>query len=248
MTGLGTIINCAAIIIGGFAGMTVKGGLPERFQKTIMHGVSLAVLFIGISGAVSGLLTLAADKLLGQNTMMMVLSLALGAVVGELIDLDAKLTQLGEWTKAKIPKKIAGARFVEGFVSASILFCVGGMAVVGSLEDALLGNYSTLFAKAILDGITSVVLATSLGFGVVCSAIPVLAYQGLLTLLAQFIEPYLSDVLITQMTCVGSVLIFAIGLNMIFDNSKIKIANLLPAIFFPIIFMLIKSIWPALPI
>jgi uncharacterized membrane protein YqgA involved in biofilm formation len=129
-----------------------------------------------------------------------------------------------------------------------MLFCIGAMAVVGSLQDGLSGDYSTLFAKSVLDGTTSIILAASLGFGVMCSAVPVLVYQGLITLLARFIAPYLSDTLISQMSCIGSVLIFAIGLNMVMPSSKIKVANLLPAIFFPIIFALIKSVWPGFPV
>lgn len=249
MHGLGTIINFSAVIVGATLGLALKGGLPKRFHTTILHGVALAVMFIGIGGALSGLLTAEDGGVINtQNTFLMVLSLVLGAAVGELIDIDGKLNRLGEWTKKKIPERIAGKSFVEGFVNASMLFCVGAMAVVGSLEDGLSGDYSILLAKSVLDGITSVILAASLGFGVMVSAVPLLIYQGLITLLAQFIAPYLSDTLISQMSCVGSILIFAIGLNMVFDNSKIKVANLLPAIFFPIIFALIKSIWPAFPV
>lgn len=248
MHGLGTLVNCATIIAGAAIGIAVRGGLPKRFQNTIMHGVALAVIFIGLGGAMSGLLSAEGPVINTQNTMLMVLSLVLGAVTGELLDLDTKLNRLGEWAKKKIPERIAGRSFVEGFVNASMLFCVGAMAVVGSLEDGLNGNYSILFAKSVLDGISSVILAASLGFGVMCSAVPVLIYQGLITILAQFISGYLSDALISQMSCVGSVLIFAIGINMLFPEGKIKVANLLPAILFPIIFALIKSIWPAFPV
>lgn len=248
MHGIGTLINSGAIIVGAAVGIAARGGLPKRFQDTIMHGVALAVMFIGVGGAMSGLLSAEGGAINTQNTMLMVLSLVLGAVTGELIDLDTKLTKLGIWTKAKIPEKLAGGTFVEGFVNASLLFCVGAMAVVGALEDGLSGDYSILAAKSVLDGITSVILAASLGFGVMCSAVPVLVYQGLITLLARFIAPYLSDGLILQMSCVGSILIFAIGLNMILPESKIKVANLLPAIIFPIIFALIKAVWPGFPV
>ncbi|MDR0952066.1 MAG: DUF554 domain-containing protein [Oscillospiraceae bacterium] len=248
MIGLGTIENCAAIIIGAGLGLLMKGRLPKRFQETIMHGVALAVLFIGLGGALAGLLTLTEGELATRNTMLMVLSLVLGAIVGEALDLDAKLNRLGEWTKKKVPERLAGSSFVSGFVSASMLFCIGAMAVVGSLQDGLSGDSSTLFAKAVIDGTTSIILAASLGFGVMCSAVPVLIYQGLITLLARFIAPYLSDMLISQLSCVGSILIFAIGLNMLFPSAKIKVANLLPAIFFPILLSLLKSLWPGFPI
>ena len=248
MHGIGTIVNAAVIIIGAAMGMAVKGGLSKRFQDTIMHGVGLAVMFIGIGGAMAGLLSSGEDGGFStQNTMLMVLSLVLGAVVGELLNIDKKLNNLGEWAKTKIPEKFAGKTFVEGFVSASMLFCVGAMAVVGSLEDGLHGDYSILFAKSVLDGISSVIFAASLGIGVMVSAVPVLIYQGAITLLAQFIAPYLSDALISQMSCVGSILIFAIGINMLLDK-KIQVANLLPAIFFPIIFALIKALWPGFPV
>ncbi len=248
MHGIGTLVNAGTIILGSLIGIAVKGGLPKRFQDTIMHAVSFAVIFIGIGGALAGLLSVGESGAIStQNIMMMVLSLVLGAVTGELLNLDKKLNTLGEWAKSKIPEKLTGKSFVEGFVSASMLFCVGAMAVVGSLEDGLHGNYSILFAKSVLDGISSVIFAASLGFGVMMSAIPVLIYQGLITLLAQFIAPYLSDALISQMSCVGSILIFAIGFNML-TNGRIKVANLLPAIFFPIIFALIKAVWPAFPI
>lgn len=249
MHGIGTIVNFAAIIIGSVIGATVKGGLPKRFQDTVMSAVGLAVIFIGVGGAVSGLVTMSEGGLTTQNTMMMVLSLVLGAVVGEAIDLETRLERLGQWTKRKMPAKIAGNTFVEGFVNASILFCVGAMAVVGSLEDGINGNYSILFAKSVLDGISALIFAASMGFGVALSAVPVLIYQGLITLLAQYVQPYLASqpLLIPQMSCVGSVLIFAIGINVMFGK-KIKVANLLPAIFFPILFVLIKTVWPGFPV
>lgn len=247
MHGIGTIVNCVAIIAGSLVGVAVKGGLPKRFQDTIMNGVGLAVIFIGIGGAAAGLIVVNGGALTTQNTMMMVLSLVLGAVVGELINLEERLDRLGEWTKRKMPRKLAGNSFVEGFVNASMLFCVGAMAVVGSLEDGLNGDYSILFAKSVLDGISSVIFAASMGFGVMMSAVPVLVYQGLITLLAGYVQPYLTDQLISQMSCVGSILIFGIGINLVFGK-KVKVANLLPAILFPIIFALIKSVWPAFPI
>ena len=247
MHGIGTLINCATILVGTGLGIAVKGGLPQRLQDTIMHGVALAVMFIGIGGALSGLLALEGGALGTQYTMMMVLSLVLGALTGELLDIDTGLEKLGGWVKRKVPKKLTGSTFVEGFVTASMLFCVGAMAVVGSLEDGLNGDYSILAAKATIDGISSLVFATSLGIGVGFSVLPLFIYQGGITLLAQAIKPYLTDELVSQMSCVGSILIFAIGINMLFGK-KIKVANLLPAIFMPIIFALIKTVWPGFPV
>lgn len=247
MHGIGTLVNCAAIIVGSLIGMLIKGGLPKRFEETVFSGVGLAVMFIGLGGALSGLLTITNNTLSTQYTMLMVLSLVLGSVTGELLNIEKGLDHLGVWFKSKMPTKLAGNTFVDGFVTASMLFCIGAMAIVGSLQDGLTGDFNTLFAKAVLDGISAVLLAASLGFGVAVSSIPLFIYQGGITLLAQFVKPYLTDALIGQMSCVGSVLIFAIGINMIFGK-KIKVGNLLPAIIFPIIFMLLKRIFPSLPI
>ena len=247
MHGLGTIVNCLTIIIGSTVGILIKGGLPKRFEETIFSAVGLAVMFIGLGGALSGFLVIDKGALSTQYTMLMVLSLVLGAVVGESLNIERRLDHLGDWIKGKMPKKLAGNNFTEGFVTASMLFCVGAMAIVGSLEDGLNGNFSVLFAKSVLDGITSVLLASSLGVGVAVSAAPILIYQGGITLLSQVLRPLLSDTLISQMSCIGSVLIVAIGINMLFGK-KIKVGNLLPAIFFPIIFALLKSLFPALPI
>ena len=247
MYGIGTLVNCSAVIVGSAIGILIKGGLPQRFEETIFSAVALAVMFIGLGGAISGLLVILEGSLATQYTMMMVLSLVLGAVIGELFDIERRLDHLGKWIKSKMPKKLAGNTFVDGFVTASMLFCIGAMAIVGALEDGLSGDCSVLFAKSVLDGISSVLLAASLGFGVAVSVLPLLVYQGGITLLAQFVKDYLTDTLISQMSCVGSILIFAIGLNMIFGK-KIKVGNLLPAIIFPIIFALLKSIFPDLPI
>ncbi|NCC67251.1 MAG: DUF554 domain-containing protein [Clostridia bacterium] len=247
MHGLGTIINCSAIVAGTLVGLLVKGGLSKRFEQTIFYAVGLAVIFIGLGGALSGLLVFEDGVLDTRYTMLMVLSLILGAVTGELLNIEKGLGNLGEWVKAKLPSRLAGNTFVDGFVTASMLFCVGAMAIVGALEDGLSGDHSVLLAKSVLDGITSLLFASTLGIGVAFSAFPLLIYQGGITLLAQVLRPFLTDELIGQMSCIGSVLIFAIGVNMIFGK-KISVGNLLPAIFFPIIFALIKSVWPAFPV
>lgn len=247
MHGIGTLINCGAVVAGSLLGILLKKGLPQRLEKTIFSAVGLAVIFIGIGGAVSGLVVFSDGELETRYTMLMVLSLILGAVVGELLNIERGLDNLGERIRKRLPEKLAGNTFVDGFVTASMLFCVGAMAIVGALNDGLTGDYSILSAKSVLDGISSLLFASSLGIGVAFSAVPLLVYQGSITLLAQVIRPYLSDELIGQMSCIGSILIFAIGINMLFGK-KIKVGNLLPAIFFPIIFALIKSVWPAFPV
>ena len=247
MHGLGTIVNCAAVLAGSLAGILIKGGLPKRFETTIFQAVGLAVVFIGLGGALSGLLKLSDGTLSTQYTMLMVLSLVLGAVLGEALNIEQGLENLGARLKKRVPEKYAGSTFVEGFVTASMLFCVGAMAIVGALEDGLSGDHSVLFAKSVLDGVSSVLLSASLGFGVAVSVLPVLVYQGGITLLAQLLKPLLSDTLILQMSAIGSILIFAIGLNMLFDK-KLKVGNLLPAIFLPILFAVLKHFFPALPL
>ena len=247
MHGLGTIVNCAAVLAGSMAGILIKGGLPKRFEKTVFQAVGLAVVFIGLGGALSGLLKLSRGALSTQYTMLMVLSLVLGAVIGEALNIERGLENMGTRLKKRVPEKYAGSMFVEGFVTASMLFCIGAMAIVGSLEDGLNGDHSVLFAKSVLDGVSSVLLSASLGFGVAVSVLPLLVYQGGITLLAQLVKPLLSDELILQMSCIGSILIFALGLNMIFGK-KIKVGNLLPAIFLPILFAVLRHFFPALPI
>lgn len=245
MRGLGTLINVAFIIIGSSIGLIAKKGLSERIKNTVICAVGLSTCFIGIGGVLSKMLYLNSDGSFStKDTMFMVISLVIGAFFGELLNIEKYLENFGEFCKRKIKVKNGAETFVDGFVSASLLYCVGAMAIMGSLEDGLNGNISTLFAKSILDGTMSVFLAASFGIGVVLSVLPVFVYQGAITLLSGFISPYLSETLINQMTLVGSVLIFAIGLNMLaVTKLKIKTGNLLPAIFVPIVYHLILKLF-----
>lgn len=226
---LGTIVNSLAIIGGCLIGVIVKGRLTEKISSTIMNGLALCVLYIGISGALKG-----------KDTLQIIICIALGALIGEIIDIDRRLNDLGNM----IERKINGKRknnsndkisISEGFVTSSLLFCVGAMAVVGSLESGLQGNNSTLFAKSILDGVSSIIFASSLGGGVMLSSIAIFIYQGSITLLAGGLSTILTDNVISNMSAVGSLLIVGLGFNML-GISKIKVANLLPGIFLPIIF------------
>lgn len=241
MIGLGTIINVAFVLVGTTVGLLVKKGIPERLQQTVISAVGLATCFIGISGVLSKMLYVQDGSLQTRDTMLLVLSLVIGAFIGELCDIERRLNGFGEFCKRKIRLKNADDTFVEGFVSASLLFCVGAMAIVGSLEDGLNGNISTLFAKSVMDGTVAVFFAASMGVGVYLSALPVLVYQGAITLLAGVIQPYLSETLINQVSMVGSVLIFAIGVNMLL-KSKIRIGNLLPAVLLPPLYHLILKL------
>ena len=176
--------------------------------------------------------------------MLLILCLALGAVIGEALNIEQRLEDFGAFCQSHFAAK-GDSRFVEGFVTASLLFCVGAMAIVGALNDGLSGDPTMLIAKAILDGVASILFAASLGKGVYLSIVPIFFYQGGITLMARFIRPWLTDVLIGQMSCVGSVLIFAISLNLIF-NSKLRVGNLLPAIFLPVLFFFLAQFFPTL--
>ena len=234
----GSIINALAIVAGSAIGLLLKwlavrfssvlpagaGQLGHRLQEIIMQGVALCVLYIGISGSLKG-----------SNTLVAILSMVLGAIIGETLDLDRRMKQLGDWVQSKTQKLAGGTSVSEGFVTASLLFCVGAMAIVGSLENGLTGNYDTLKAKSLLDGISSIVFASSLGIGVAFSGVAVLIYQGLISLSASFISPYLGgEAVIAEMTCVGSLLIAALSLNML-GITKIKVMNLVPACLLPIL-------------
>lgn len=240
MTGLGTIVNSAAIIAGGAVGMLAKSGLPERYRETIMQALGLAVLIIGLSGCLQGIFLInSAGTLDRRFVMLMIFSLVIGGLLGEFMNIEQKLEKTGQWIQARIGG--AGGNFSEGFVSASLLYCVGAMAIVGSLEDGLTGSTSTLFAKAVLDGVSAVILGAAMGIGVAFSAIPVFIYQGAITLLAGLIKPWLTGIVILQTSLVGSVLIMAIGFNLL-GIKKFKAGNLLPAVFIPLACYVILNI------
>ena len=223
---LGTIVNTAAILLGTLLGLLLKKGLPERFQDVIMKGLALCVLLIGISGALKG-----------ETTLIAILSIAIGAIIGEIIDLDRRLNNLGQLLEARFSKGDGEQTVARAFVMSSLLFCVGAMAIVGSLQSGLTGDHEMIYTKSMLDGISSIIFASSLGYGVVFSAVAVFVYQGAIVLLAQWIAPFLSDAVIVEMTCTGSLLIIALGLNML-GLTRIKVANYLPALLLPILLCL----------
>ncbi len=241
MTGLGTLANMAAILAGSGIGLLLGGGLKERFQITIMNALGLAVMFIGISSALQGMFVVTDKGLDTANVMLMIVSLAVGAFFGEWIDIEARLDRMGQWIKTKLKVRgEKGRNFVEGFVSSSLLFCIGAMAIIGSLRDGLSGDASMLYAKAFIDGTVAIFFASTFGIGVFFSVLPLGIYQGLITLSAQYIEPYLSQQMITNLSMIGSVLIFGIGVNMVFGK-KIKCGNLLPAVLVPVIYELVMK-------
>ena len=241
MTGLGTLVNIATIIAGGAAGLLLKKALSKRIMDTVMQGIALAVMLIGISGTLIASFAIADGKITGEHTLIMIISLALGALIGELLRIENRLEAFGGFCERRLTKPNEESTFAQGFVTATLVFCVGSMAIVGSLEDGINRNSDILIAKSIIDGITAMIFAATMGFGVLFSALTVGLYQGLITLLAVFLAPFLSEIVINQMSVVGSILIISIGFNML-KIAKIKTGNLLPAIFIPAIYQLILSI------
>ena len=229
---LGTIVNTVAIIVGSIAGLFLKGGIPKKIDEAIMKALGLSVLYVGISGSLKC-----------TDTLFLILSLVIGVIIGECINLDGALKKLGKWIE-DLFKKHGGAQggISEGFVAASLLFCVGSMAIVGSIQSGLEGNHETLFVKSMLDGITSIIYTSTMGIGVVFSAIAVFLYQGLITMASGFLGSVLVEAQITNIGAIGSVLIIALGLNML-EMTRIKVANFLPAIFIPMLYYVIQSLF-----
>lgn len=225
---MGTLINTIAIIVGGVLGMLFGNILKERHQQSLTMACGISVLFIGITGALEGLLVIENNSIASTNSMMLVICLAVGALIGEILNIEDKFERFGEWLKQKTGNA-KDKMFVEGFVSASLTVCIGAMAIVGSLEDGLTGDYSVLAIKAILDLIIIMVMTTSLGKGAAFSAIPVFLFQGSITLLARFIEPFMTETALFNLSTVGNVLIFCVGLNLVWGK-KVRVANLLPAV------------------
>lgn len=219
---LGTIVNSLAILAGGLAGMLFSKALPEKMKNTVIQGIGLAVLLIGLSMALQS-----------KNTLVVIASLVTGGIIGEWIDIEFRLQQVGRWLEKLLSKNSAGGDFTKAFVSTSLIYCVGAMAIMGSLESGLKGVHDILFAKAMLDGVSAIVFASSMGIGVVASAIPVFLYQGAITLSATLLQGLLSDPIITEMSATGGLLIVGIGIN-ILEIKEIKVGNLLPAIFMTI--------------
>lgn len=228
MPGLGTVVNVVAIIFGGIVGVLFGKMIPERFQETIQTGNAVAVLFIGIGGTIQHMLVFEDGGLKTAGTMMMIFSMAIGGVIGEWLNIDRRMKQFGSWLKEKTGNA-RDASFIDGFVVSSLTVCIGAMAIVGSIQDGIRGDHSILFAKAILDMIIVMVFATTRGKGCIFSAIPVGILQGSVTLLARIIRPLITDTAMANLSYVGSILIFCVGLNLLFDR-KIRVANLLPAL------------------
>lgn len=228
MLGLGTMINCGGIIAGGLLGLLFGNLLQKRFQEGLMTATAVCVLFIGIGGALQEMLTISNGQLSSGGTMMMIGSLVIGVLLGEWMNIELRLEQFGQWLKIKTGSS-GDASFVDGFVTASLTVCVGAMAVVGAVQDGMEGDYAILAAKAILDFLIILIMTASLGKGCLFAAIPVAIFQGLLTILARFIKPFMTAAALSNLSLVGSIMIFCVGINLLW-NKGIRVANMLPGL------------------
>lgn len=228
---VGVIVNTIAVIIGSTAGLLLRKGIPERLSSAIMTGIALCTVYIGISGALKG-----------ENTIVLILSMVLGALTGTLLDIDGLLARFGKGLEKKFQKSGEQSGIAQAFVTASLLFCVGAMTIVGSLTAGLTGDNEMLFTKSVLDLISSSMLSVSLGIGVLFSAAFVFVFQGAIALGAGLLEGVLTAAAINEIICAGSLMILGLGLNML-GLTKIKVANYLPAIVFaPIMLQLVSFI------
>ncbi len=226
----GTIINALAIILGSLVGVFLSRGIPEKYKEIILSAVGLSVLLVGVK-----------SSLASEDIMVVIFSMIIGAVIGEALAIEKRLEDCGKFLEKKIGRASGDTRsFAKGFVTASLVFCVGAMAIVGSLESGLTGNHHTLMAKSVLDGVISIVFASTMGIGVMFSAVAVFIYQGTITVLAMFLKNFLVPETIAQMSSVGGLLIVVIGLNTL-KITTIKVGNMLPAIFLPLIYFIIMQ-------
>ena len=229
---IAVIANTVAILVGGFLGLLFGNKIKQDYSKTIMCGLGICTMVIGITGAITT-----------ENILLVILCLVIGTILGEWLNIEKRLDSAGEWLKRRVAKN-RGGRFTEGFVTASLLFCVGSMAVMGSLDAGIRGDYSTIFTKSILDGVMSVTFAATMGVGVLFSALSIFVYQGALTLLAGLVEPLLSVEAIGEMSAVGGILLIGTGINILgLTKERIRVGNMLPALLFPAIWFAIENLF-----
>lgn len=227
---IGTLINTVLVLIGGGLGLLLRKGIPERIRDTIMQGLSLTVMLIGISGAIKT-----------NDVLCVIVSIVVGGLIGGLLDIEKQLDKLGKFAEKKLSSEEGSV--AKGFVTASLIFCVGAMAIVGAMDSGIRGDHSTLIAKGVIDAVTSVFLAATLGPGVLLSAVAILVYQGAIALLSIWIAPILTETVICEMGATGGLLVLGIGFNLLFPNQKIKVGNLLPAIFVPLLYLPIAGLF-----
>ena len=232
MIGLGTIINSAAIVAGGLIGHFTGKLFRQDQQESLTKACGISVLFISIAGAMQGMLHIDNGEILSGKSMLVVLCLALGTIIGEIIGIEKGFEHFGEWLKVKSGNS-GDKRFVNAFVTASLTVCIGAMAIVGAIQDGISGDYSTLAVKAVLDFIIITVMTSSLGKGCTFSAVPVFLFEGAVTVLARIISPVMTETAVAYLSLVGSVLIFCVGLNLVWGK-KVRVANMLPAVIFAV--------------
>lgn len=236
MFGLGTIVNTVAVVVGGLLGLLLKNGIAKKFEAILMQALGLATIFIGASGVLKYMLVVEDGILATQGTMLLIFSLVIGCLLGQLLDIESKMETLGIKLKAAVRIKNDN-RFVEGFVTTSLIVCVGAMAIVGAMQDGLSGDSSMLVAKALLDFALVAILASAYGVGPIFSAIPIFVYQGAITCIAALFGEVISPSLIEQLSFVGSALIFCVGVNLVREKT-FRVANMLPALLIPVLWEL----------
>ncbi|GAA0716687.1 DUF554 domain-containing protein [Clostridium malenominatum] len=225
---LGVLVNGAAVAIGSSIGLLFKKGIKEKFRITVMNGLALCVILIGVSGSLKS-----------KDLNSIILSMVIGSIIGEFIDIDMRLQKMGDNLQSKFKEK--GGRFSQGFVAATLLMCVGAMSIVGSLESGLTGNHSTLYAKSLLDGFAAIIFASTYGVGVLFASVSIILYQGIIALSATMIKGILIASVVDNITAVGSLLIVGLGFNML-GMTKIKVANLVPAMFMPFLYQIVITL------
>lgn len=240
MHGTGTLINVALIIAGGLLGLFFGKKMTGRYQESLMMANGVAVLFIGIIGAAEQMIAFEGGKLSSQGTLMMTISLAAGAVVGEFLNIEHQMERFGQWLKAKTGNA-SDKQFVGGFVTATLTVCIGAMAIIGAIQDGTIGDPTILIAKGVLDFAIILVMTASMGKGCIFSAIPVGIFQGVITALSGFLKPLITEPMLANISSVGSILVFCVGVNLIWGK-KIRVANLLPAIIIAILWEVVSSI------
>ena len=226
---LGTVVNAVLILAGSFLGICFQSRIGARFSAILTHALGLCVMAIGVTSAIAT-----------ENTLCVIVCMVAGTVLGEAVDIEGRLDGVGEFLRRRLARGDPGGgrRFTEGFVTASVLFCVGSLAIMGSMEAGIRGRYDILISKGVIDGVTSITLASALGVGVACSALPLALYQGGLTLLFALAGPLLDEAAITEMSAVGGTIILGIGINMLgLGMAKIRVGNMLPAIFLPLVYL-----------
>ncbi|MCC8060488.1 MAG: DUF554 domain-containing protein [Clostridiales bacterium] len=239
MPGMGTVINVGAIIVGGLAGTLFGKRIEERYREIVLMAIGIASVFLGIAGAMEKMLQVGDGKLVSGGSMMMIISLVLGSLIGEYLNIELHMEEFGEWLKRRSGNE-GDAGFIHAFVTASLTVCIGAMAIVGSVRDGIYGDYSILAAKAVMDMLIIMAMTASMGKGCIFAAIPVGMFQGAVTLVARLIEPLLTEPALDNLSLVGSVLIFCVGVNLI-RGKMFKVANMLPSI-------VVAAAWAFLPL